>query len=156
MPIEEQVFQHCLDVASRYLSYRPRSEAELRHRLLQRGFDNGSIEKVIFRLKEQGLVDDTAFARFWKENRDSFSPRSRLLLGRELRQKGVNPDIIAEIVEAVDEETNAYKAAQKKASALAGLDYWTFRRRLSSFLRRRGFSYEVTQHTVSQLWQERT
>ena len=62
-------YQRCLNAAIRFLGYRPRSEAEVRQRLRRHGFDSDSINKALARLKEQGLVDDTAFARFWKENR---------------------------------------------------------------------------------------
>lgn len=151
----EQVSRSCLDSAFRYLSYRPRSELEIRIRLGKRGFDDSSIEKVLLNLREQGLVDDAAFARFWRDNRESFSPRSKAMLRRELRQKGIAPYVIAEVAEGIDEEASAYKAAQKIIKKLALADYESFRRKLGSFLNRRGFNYEVTQHTVNQLWQER-
>jgi len=69
-------FQRCLNAAHGYLSYRPRSEFELRERLSRRGFDDGSVEAVLVRLKEAALVDDAEFARFWQDNRQAFSPRS--------------------------------------------------------------------------------
>ena len=124
-------------------------------RLRKRGFDDFSIESALMKLKEQGLIDDCAFAQFWKENRECFSPRSRVMLHRELRQKGVASDIIAETAKEIDEEAGAYRAGHKKAEKLASLDRESFYRKLGSFLRRRGFNYEITQHTVKQLWQER-
>lgn len=151
----ESVSQPCLDAAFHYLSYRPRSELEVKMRLRRRGFDDSSIESALLKLKEQGLVDDSAFAQFWKENRESFSPRSRVMLHRELIQKGVASHIIAEVTKEIDDEAGAYRAGQKKAERLASSDRDSFCRKLGSFLRRRGFNYEVTQHTVKQLWQER-
>jgi len=151
----EAVSQPCLDAAFRYLSYRPRSELEIKMRLRKRGFDNSSIESALLKLKEQGLVDDSAFAQFWKENRECFSPRARAILYRELRQKGVASHIIAEAIREIDEEAGAYRAAQKKAEKLTSSDRESFYRKLGSFLRRRGFNYEITQHTVKQLWLER-
>jgi len=148
-------YQSCLDAAFRYLGYRPRSEFELKMRLQQRGFDDSSIQDVVLKLKEQGLLDDLAFAKFWKENRESFSPRSRMMLQRELRQKGISPYIIVEVAEEIDEEASAYKAAQKKMKWLTLANYDDFRHKLSSFLKRRGFNYEVTHHTISQLWHDR-
>lgn len=151
----DKISQSCLDAAFRYLSYRPRSELEIKVRLRKRGFDDLSIEGVLINLKEQGLVDDTAFARFWRDNRESFSPRSRTMLQRELRQKGVDSYIIAEVAEDLNEEVSAYRAAQKFMKRLTMADYDSFCRKLGSFLKRRGFNYNVTQHTVNQLWQER-
>ena len=147
-------FHRCLTAATRYLGYRPHSEAEIRHKLQRRGFEDKNIEATLPKLKEMGLVDDAAFAQFWKENRESFSPRSQWLTKSELRRKGVASEIIDGMVTSVDDGESAYRAALSKARRLPDTDYQTFRRRLGEFLRRRGFSYEVIQHTVEQLWQE--
>jgi regulatory protein len=152
--VESDQHQRCLSAATRYLSYRPRSESELRDRLRRRGFDAETMEPVISRLKEQGLVDDAAFARYWAENRESFSPRSRWLTRVELRQKGITDDIIAKAVNVIDDEASAYKAALSKAHSLRQLDYEDFRRRLGEYLKRRGFSYGVLSHAVEQVWQD--
>ncbi len=148
-------FHRCLNAAVHYLSYRPRSESEIRQRLQQRGFDNDSVEAVIARLKEQGLVDDVAFAQFWKDNRQSFSPRSRWLTRLELKQRGVTDDIANQAVSGVDDADSAYQAALSKARSLPHSDYQSFRRRLGEYLRRRGFGYEVINQTVGRIWQER-
>jgi len=147
-------FQRCLNAAVRYLGYRPRSESELRERLRQRGFDGHSVEASITRLKERGLVDDVAFAQFWKDNRESFSPRSRWLTKLELRQKGIANDIIDPVIDAIDEDDSAYRAALSKARSLPHSDYDRFCHRLGGYLKRRGFSYGVINHTVERMWQE--
>ena len=148
-------FHRCLSTAGHYLSYRPRSESEIRERLHQRGFGGDSVEAVLAKLEEQGLVDDTAFARFWKDNRESFSPRSQWLTRLELRQKGVADDIIDQVVNAVDDDDSAYRAALSKARSLPRSDYQSFRHRLGGYLKRRGFSYGVINHTTERIWQER-
>ena len=151
---QTDLFQRCLNAAIHYLSYRLRSEAELRGRLGRRGFDGDNVEAVIARLKEQGLVNDLAFAEFWKDNRQSFRPRSRWLTALELRQKGVAKAVIDQVVADVDDEDSAYRAALSRARSLPRSDYQSFRRRLGEYLRRRGFSYRVISHTVERLWPE--
>ncbi len=146
--------QSPLDVAYRYLSYRPRSEFEMGVWLERKGFGRRTIESTLLTLRAKGLLDDLAFARFWRESRESSSPRSRAALRSELRQKGIDPDVVAEALDGVDEEATAYRAVQKKAAKLATVDHDDFRTRLSAVLKRRGFSYEVTEHTVNRLWQE--
>lgn len=147
-------FHRCLNATARYLSYRPRSEFELRQKLHRHGFNGDSIEAVIAKLKEQGLVDDLAFAQFWKDNRESFSPRSQWLTRLELRQKGVADDTIDQVVGAVDDDNSAYRAATSKARGLPLSDYQSFRRRLGEYLKRRGFGYGVIKHAVERVWQE--
>ena len=147
-------YARCLDAAARYLSYRPRSEAELRKRLFQRGFDGTNIESALRLLKERDLVDDAAFAQFWRDNRESFRPRSRWLTRVELKQKGVPEDIIDEVVAEVDDNDGAYRAAMGKVRSLSLADYQSFRRRMNEYLRRRGFGYGVINQTISRVWQE--
>jgi regulatory protein len=147
-------FSRCLDAAYRYLSYRPRSEAELRERLQRRGFPAEHIEKTLTRLQEQGLLDDLGFARFWAENRATFRPRSRGMTRSELRKKGVAEEVINQAVGEIDEAESAYRAANAKSHRLSRLDYPEFRQRLGEFLRRRGFSYNIISQTIRRVWQE--
>ena len=146
----------CLNTAYRFLSYRPRSEAEMKDRLGRRGFADSNIEIVLNKLKEQHLLDDTAFAQFWKENREMFRPRSQRLTRMELKRKGVADEIIKEVTDDSNDIDSAYQAALKKAQRLSGEDYEVFRRRLGDYLKRRGFGYSVINQTVKRLWQEVT
>ena len=147
-------FHRCLNAATHYLSYRPRSESELRERLYQRGFNGDSVEVVLVKLKEQGVVDDMAFTQFWKDNRESFSPRSQWLTKLELKRKGVAEDIIDQVTDAVDDDDSAYRAALSKARSLLLSDRQDFCRRLGGYLKRRGFGYRVIKHTTERVWQE--
>jgi regulatory protein len=147
--------QDCLNAAYHYLSYRPRSEGEIRQCLYRRGFANEVAEKIIVKLREQNLSDDFAFARFWKDNRLSFKPKSKRLIKKELRDKKVAAEIIEQVTADIDDEEIAYKIGSGRMSALAHLDYPDFYRRLSSYLAYRGFSYEVIKHAATLVWRER-
>ena len=151
---KNQGLAQCLNASYRFLSYRPRSEAEIRERLSLRGFKDSQIGVVINILKEKKLIDDTAFAQFWKENRDMFRPKSKRLTMMELRKKGVAETIIDEVIAQSDDHDSAYRAALGKAQRLPRQDYEVFRRRLGDYLRRRGFSYPVVSQTVKRIWQE--
>jgi regulatory protein len=148
-------YQKCLDAAYRLLAVRPRSEDEIRQRLRRRGFESDHLEKTIASLKTQGLVDDAAFADFWKENRQTFRPRSRRLTALELKRKGVDSATIEAAVSGLDDGENAYQAALSKARRLAASDFSDFSRRLGEYLARRGFDYAIIQQTVDRLWSER-
>ena len=153
--IGQDMDERSMDTAVRYLGYRPRSEAEIREKLQSRGFTEEVTNNVINKLKEQGLLDDTAFAHFWKENRESFSPRSSWLTRQELKRKGVADEVVERVVNTVDDEANAYQAAQSKVRRLPAVEYGIFRQRLGEYLKRRGFSYGVINHTIAKIWQER-
>lgn len=147
--------QDCLDSAHYYLSYRPRSEHEVRQWLGKRGFPDQTIDRTIAKLKEQNLSDDLAFAQFWKENRLLFRPKSKRLIKRELADKGVDGEIIQQVTDDIDDEEIAYRLGSARMPTLSDLDYPDFYRRLSSYLAYRGFGYETIRSTVTRLWRER-
>jgi len=153
--IDSNSLQDCLNAAYHYLSYRPRSEGEIRQWLHGRGFANEVAEKIIAKLREQNLSDDFAFAQFWTGNRLSFRPKSKRLIKKELRDKKVAAEIIEQVTKDIDDEAIAYKLGSSRVATLAHLDYPDFYRRLSSYLAYRGFSYEIIKHTAALVWQER-
>ena len=153
--LDSNSLQDCLNAAYHYLSYRPRSEGEIKQWLHRRGFADEVAEQTIIKLREQNLSDDFAFARFWKENRLSFRPKSKRLIKKELRDKKVAAEIIEQVTEDIDDEAIAYKLSSSRMSTLAKLDYPDFYRRLSSYLAYRGFGYEVIKSTATLIWQEK-
>ncbi len=149
--LETEAVERCLAVAFRLLSYRPRSRAELRQRLLRRGFSEIVVYKVLALLKEKGLVDDVAFARYWADNRARFKPRSARLISLELKRKGISSEVVSEAIQSLDDEVLAYEAGSKKARALARLPEEEFYQRLYNYLCRRGFGDGVIRSVLGRL-----
>lgn len=147
--------QDCLNAVYRYLSYRPRSEGEIKQWLRRRGFAGETAETVMAKLREQNLSDDLVFARFWKDNRLSFRPKSKRLIEKELRDKKVATEIIEQVTEGIDDEQIAYELGSRRMHSLARLEYRNFYRRLASYLAYRGFGYEVIKRTAALLWREK-
>jgi regulatory protein len=142
---EERAYEQMLN----FLSYRPRSKAEARRRLQQKDFSEATIEIVTQRLCRAGLLDDEAFARYWISNREQFKPRGVYALRHELRQKGIESDIIDLLLQEVDETESAYRVAIKRLYRWEHLEPDTRRHKLSDYLQRRGFRYE----TIQQVWE---
>jgi regulatory protein len=144
-----------LQKALNYLSYRPRTEQEVRQNLNKKhGFEEGIIDQIIERLERGGLVDDQNFAEMWVENRSEFRPRGSRALRMELRQKGISERIISEALEELDEETLAFKAARKQARKYKNLEWVEFRKKLTGFLARRGFNYSEIAEVAPKVWDE--
>ncbi len=139
--------------AYRFLSYRPRSTAEVRKNLIKKEYPETVIEQVMTRLTELNLVNDREFARYWIEQRETFKPRGQRALRQELYQKGLSRDIIDEAVAGVDELAAARKAAEKKAYRWTQLPRETFFSKMNGFLQRRGFNYAITKTVTEELWQ---
>lgn len=148
--VEERAYERALNL----LAYRPRSAAEISRRLRQADFPSPAVEGTLARLEKLGLVNDRAFARYWVENRQEFRPRGQRMLRWELRRKGVDDQIIDQVLAPLDETATASRLARRRASRLRHLDEVTFRRRLEAFLARRGFAYSIISHVVHEVWEE--
>jgi regulatory protein len=141
--------------ALHFLSFRPRSSAEVRQNLSKRGISESLIEETLDRLQSTGQIDDEAFARAWVENRNTFRPRGKPALRMELRRKGLSDEIVQSVLNTqVDEAALAITSARKYARRLIGLEWPEFRQKLSGFLARRGFSYTTLAPVVSEVWKE--
>lgn len=152
----EDMVEKAHNWALSYLGYRPRSRSEMVRYLRGKSVSPEVSEEIQRRLSAAGLLDDAAFARYWVENRETFNPRGWRLLRQELRQKGIDEELIAEVLSIVDEEESAYRAALKQGTRYDRLDDDLFRQKMYSFLRRRGFSYEVIRETISGLLRQRS
>ena len=140
--------------AMTYLARRPRSVAEVRRYLREKGFAPEIIERVLQRLQILDYVNDRDFAAFWVEQREAFRPRGVRALRYELRQKGIDDEIIDEAVRDVDEITSARRALRTRTSRWRTLDWPVFRQKATAFLVRRGFTYDVIRDVVREAWQE--
>lgn len=141
--------KHALARAYRLLSVRGRSEEEIRQGLRRAGFTDSTVDEVADQLREQGYLDDRAFAADWTQSRMQSRPRGRMLIERELRAKGVGDDDAAAATSGIDDDATAVALATRRARLMRGLDRETFVRRLSNYLRTRGFSGETVARAVA-------
>jgi len=150
----EEARERAYQQAMLFLSYRARSESEIRQNLRKHSMSESIIEVTLERLKQEGLANDNDFAQSWVENRTAFRPRSKRALTTELKQKGLTETAIRAATEAVDDKNLAYKAGRKRSLRYENLEWPEFRKKMSAFLARRGFSYAVIAPVVSRIWNE--
>jgi len=146
-------FQQASNAALRFLSHRPRSEAEVRTRLGRR-FPPPIVDRVLGDLRDRGLVNDAEFASLWRDSRSSLNPKSAASIRRELAAKGVARDIADDAVRNMDDLESACRAGRRLAQRLASCDFTSFHGRLRGHLQRRGFSTSVARRAISLLWDE--
>ena len=158
---EESPRTAVLDAALRLLSVRSRSIREMKDRLEAKGFSGEEISVCIRSLQERGLLDDRAFAAAFVRDRVRLSPRSPYVLKRELRERGISPDLAEGVPFQVLEEEDltetdlavqvarawVRKQAPKDGKALLSQRFSNererARRRLMGFLARRGFNSDA-------------
>ncbi len=144
---EEKAYERALN----FLSYRARSEHEIRVKLREKEVPDAIINHVLDRLRERNYVNDLEFAQMWVRNREEFRPRSRRVLQMELRQKGVDRDIITTVLENLDELSGALEVARKYERKLKGLEPFAARRKLMGHLGRRGYGFDVIREVTDQV-----
>jgi regulatory protein len=145
----ESSLQNARDAALRFLAYRPRSEAEVRRRLLRR-YPPDIVQQVVQQLRGQHFLDDTDFARQWRDNRERHRPRAGRLVRQELLRLGVPTETAQDALQGFDNQANAQAAAARLAGRLSSRGYSSeeLRRRLWSHLRQRGFSFGEIREAV--------
>lgn len=145
--IKEENFLLCYKASLNLLKYRPRSELEIKGRLLRKGFLPEVIEKVLINLKRLSLVDDKTFAALWADSRKT--SKSKRLILQELKQKGIFKDIAMEVTADIDEEDSALNIARKRARFLQGLGSTKFQQKIIAYLFQKGFNYEVSKKVAN-------
>ncbi|MFC7679531.1 regulatory protein RecX [Paenibacillus sp. GCM10028914] len=139
--------------ALRFLERKPRTAKEIAQRLSQKGMTADGIEKTIIRLQQERLVDDELYAKQWAEQRITRQKKGRMWVKQELRQKGIENELIAEALSEVSEEdefNSAYTIGKKKWQQVKG-DALERKRKTGAFLMRRGFTGEKVRKVINRL-----
>lgn len=134
-----------------FLSYRARSDAEVAQYLRKKETAADIIALVTERLRQRGYLNDTEFGKQWVASRSRTKPKGARALRYELRQKGLSDTDIDAALVALDEEALAWQAVENKLARWQLLDSQTRRKKISAFLARRGFNYDVISATLAKI-----
>ena len=112
------------DAAIKILMRRAHSVSEMKKALIRRTADEDLIQKVIARLKQNGLVDDARYARQFARQRTEIRHQGKYRVARELRARGV-PDhhietAVEELAANTDEAAMVRQRIQRKLKFLRG------------------------------------
>jgi regulatory protein len=154
---EEQHGAHA--AALRLLSVRPRSEHELRDRLREKEFGDEEIARTLETLKASGLINDAEVARTMIRNARALKPTGRVALAQKLLRlgikKGTVQDALDELLGGTHQQDDAVRAGQQflRRSRKASIpeEKRKLRQRLSAFLLRRGFPWDVVSPVVKRI-----
>ena len=139
-------------VARRFISHRPRSESELRKRLLKT-FSSEVTSKSIAQMYRDGLLDDSRFAQMWVDSRQQSRPKSKKAIKQELLSKGISEHTAEQAVSDIYDLENAFVCVKKKIRSMTGLEKEQFYKKLEGHLQRRGFSFSVSKTAIRQGWE---
>ncbi len=137
------------------LARRPRSEREIRDKLREKEFGDEEIRQAIASLRSSGILDDEAFARTFIRDQLTIRPKGPIALKQKLLLLGIKKEIIDAALEDAFRESSqeeiALEAARKFLRRTAHGDLRSTRQKLSAFLSRRGFSWEVIAGVMSKV-----
>lgn len=150
-------FNKYYDKALRFLSFRPRSEKEIRDYFKKKKVEESLISKIINKLKDYNFLNDEEFTKWWIEQRTKFKPRSLRLIKIELRQKGISDEIIDFVMsnfkcQISNDKELAKKLVEKKLIKYKNLPKEVVFRKISQILISKGFSYEIVKETFKSFY----
>lgn len=164
--IEQDQLSRLVERMLRFLSFRPRSEKEVSDHFLykakltdlneseiEQAEYQKSIGKAIGKLKKLGQLDDTEFVSWWVDQRNRFKPKGVPLLKAELFQKGISRELVDSFFEkyATSGESDmeaALRSISKKLPTFQKLSHEEFRKKVSQFLLRRGFGWDIVSSVI--------
>ncbi|RKD21601.1 regulatory protein [Caminicella sporogenes DSM 14501] len=143
--IKEEEQKRANSYALKLLSYRLRSEKEIKDKMNLKGYDAEVIDKTVKYLKEYNYINDFEFTNeFVREKLNKFG-KKRIKL--ELINKGINEDIIDSVLnKEIDDDLEYEKAlelAKKKLKVYGQDDKNGVYRKLGLYLQRKGYNYRI-------------
>ncbi|MFM8179288.1 MAG: regulatory protein RecX [Candidatus Kapaibacterium sp.] len=152
--------QRVRQLAFAYVSFKPRTEKQVRDRLARKEFTEEEIDEAMEFCEEFGLIDDVSFARMYVRDALTLRSLSPSRLRSDLVRKGVAREVAEEAVRAgfgeEDVSRIALDAAIRKQRAVAYRTPEKQRAAVVSFLQRRGFSWTVIRSVMSAVFSEDT
>lgn len=140
-----------------FLSFRARTEKEIRDRLKKKGFSKKITDEVISDLKRLDLVNDYQFALSWIKDRLDHKPRGEKLLRIELYRFGIKKELIEKALEEIypkkNEKEIAKRLIEKRKKRYENLEERLAKKRMTDYLLRRGFSYEVVRGVLGSFFE---
>ena len=160
-------FEKLYNKALRFLSFRPRSEKEIRNYLIKKiknkklniknELENEksietTIDSIISKLKEQKFINDKEFVRWWIEQRTIIKPKAARLIKFELKQKGISDELIENSELRIKNDLEkAFDLAQKRMSRYKNEEPKRIYEKLGRFLAAKGFDYDLIKEVIDQV-----
>jgi len=153
----EELVHQARQVGLGLLSACDRTMREMRERLAEK-FPAAIVDQVVADFARLHLLDDGRLARHWVESRLTRRPAPPARLAEELEARGVDPELVAGVLEGFTESLEPEAAAlaflRRQKRRYAGLQADKARRRMFGMLARRGYEQETALKAVAQVWQE--
>jgi regulatory protein len=151
-------FARARDYGFSLISYRDRSEWELKNRIMEKGFQREVAKEIVKWFKEEGIVNDRNFVNRWLDVVLQTKPMGKMRVLHELRAKRINEKIIEEVcskrLSYQTEMELAKKACEKRMKVLKSYPEEVGKRRLFQYMKNRGFDFEIIQQLMKECFSD--
>lgn len=154
-----RLYEKTLQRAFRLLSYKARTVAEMRRRLLEKEWaDAQTVEQVVSRLLELNYLNDEEYAVNFVNSRLAVKPLGPVRLRRDLQRRDLPPGTVEATMAGAfaekSEESLLTATIQKRIRLKGRPTDRASRHRLMAYLLRRGFSYDLVLTKLGELGED--
>ncbi len=149
-------FDRFYEKALKFLSFRPRSEKEIRDNLKKKKAPDSTVDLIIKKLRDQKFLNDKEFTKWWIEQRTIVKPTGVRIIRIELQRKGIDKEMMQEVLEdssdiVHNELDMARNLVARKFKKYKGMERQEVYRKLGGFLSRRGFDYDTIKKAIDEI-----
>lgn len=140
--------RRAMDAALAYLTYRSRTCTQMEEYLRGKDFPIDTVGYVVDKLTGYGYLDDARYAKEYMEGKLRDRPLGRIRIKMALRERGIEDDIIEEILAGYGEDEELVQAIaclQKQIKQRKGKSPEIRKKQCYDVLARRGFNWETVQ-----------
>ncbi|MEK7100296.1 MAG: RecX family transcriptional regulator [Patescibacteria group bacterium] len=148
--IKKAELSKSFDKTLRFAMTRPRSTKEVKDYFRRKEIDASLHETILVKLIKLELLDDTKFAKWWVDQRLAFKSKSKKDITFELRQKGIDTNIIKNILDdsEIDEVKIAKELITKKLYKWQKYEDKIKKQKISQYLAGKGFNWDIINSAI--------
>lgn len=138
--------------AINFLSYRMRSEHEVKQKLLQNEFGEAVILEAIRKLYEFGFLNDESFTKALVETQKRNSKKGPTAIRQELKKKGIEKDLQEKVLGDYSEEEQvgiAVTLAEKIIKQSQDKTPRQIKQKVQDTLQRKGYNFSIISQALS-------
>ncbi|NLZ35781.1 Regulatory protein RecX [Clostridium sp. N3C] len=152
--IAEDNYMKAKNAALKYIERTYKTEKEMKDKLINKGYDEATIKRVIIFLKEYNFLDDRKYAELYIKTKQKNAGKNKIKI--DLLKKGVSHSVIESVTENLtsdSEEESARVLAEKKHKTIIKRerDKRKVYEKLIRFLVSKGFTWELSKSVINKL-----
>lgn len=157
LAVMEMLFQDdirkAFNTAINYLAHRMRSEAEVRDYLKKKEVAEPVIKEAIHKLYDLKFLNDEEFALAYVRTQINTTDKGAGVIKLELKEKGIAPAIITNVVDEVsfdDQLEKAIKLSEKYAQKNKKDSSRILKQKIEQMLQRKGYAFPIIRAALEQ------